>query len=180
MADTISNLLSIAERLQRGKRAHDRERGEDSPIETLPPQCDGFAGVLHAASTWIKQIANLQNGEYVITIAAKDDGGYQQAAEPIITVERNDPPGTRSRRRIHMDRGRKFRARSRVGQRRRARHRGIIELISRLADLRSPLQADECCAFCSLSPSSGQGQAGGKVVYVGLHGKTRSLLIAIR
>ena len=51
----------------------------------------------------IKQIAIFENGEYVITIAAKDDGGYEQAAEPIIPAQiaRRFPQGPDCRYAFH-------------------------------------------------------------------------------
>ena len=78
---------------------------KDSPahIQTLPPQSVAVAvGALDLAGAYrIKQLAIFENGEYVITIAAKDDGGYEQAAEPIIPAPllddslRNQTVGTR-------------------------------------------------------------------------------------
>lgn len=56
-------------------------------IETLPPQSVVLAvGSLDATGDYrAKQIVIFEDGEYVVTIAAKDDGGYAEAAEPLIS-----------------------------------------------------------------------------------------------
>ena len=103
VADTISNLL-IANGYSADSARMIESAAKDSPahIQTLPPQSTALAvGALDLAGEYrIKQIAIFENGEYVITIAAKDDGGYEQAAEPIIPADllddslRSQPPAT--------------------------------------------------------------------------------------
>ena len=90
VADTISNLL-IANGYSAESARMIESAAKDSPahIQTLPPQATALAlGALDLTGEYrIKQIAIFENGEYVITIAAKDDGGYEQAAEPIIPAD---------------------------------------------------------------------------------------------
>ena len=110
MADTISNLL-IANGYDPESARAIESAAKDSPahIQTLPPQSMALAvGALDLTGAYrIKQIAIFENGEYVITIAAKDDGGYEQAAEPIIPAELLDDSLQKpDRRDAFTDRGR--------------------------------------------------------------------------
>ena len=146
VADTISNLL-IANGYDADSARMIESAAKDSPahIQTLPPQATAVAvGALDLAGEYrIKQLAIFENGEYVITIAAKDDGGYEQAAEPIIPAPllddslRNQTVGTRFTIADGV-----YSAGIRNGMPESV-IRETIQLISRLADLRSPLQADQ-------------------------------------
>ena len=146
VADTISNLL-IANGFDADSARMIESAAKDSPahIQTLPPQSVAVAvGALDLAGAYrIKQIAIFENGEYVITIAAKDDGGYEQAAEPIVPAPlldnslRNQSIGTH----FSIADG-VYSAGIRNGMPDPV-IRETIQLISRLADLRLPLQADQ-------------------------------------
>jgi murein DD-endopeptidase MepM/ murein hydrolase activator NlpD len=152
---------------------------KDSPahIQTLPPQSVAVAvGALDLAGAYrIKQIAIFENGEYVITIAAKDDGGYEQAAEPIIPAQllddslRNQSIGTH----FSIADG-VYSAGIRNGMPEPV-IRETIQLVSRLADLRLPLQADQTLRVLFEPDFRDKGKAGGKVVYVGLHGNALAI-----
>jgi murein DD-endopeptidase MepM/ murein hydrolase activator NlpD len=173
VADTISNLL-IANGFDADSARMIEGAAKDSPahIQTLPPQSVAVAvGALDLAGAYrIKQIAIFENGEYVITIAAKDDGGYEQAAEPIIPAQllddslRNQSIGTR----FSIADG-VYSAGIRNGMPDPV-IRETIQLISRLADLRLPLQADQTMRVLFDPDFRDKGKAGGKVIYVGLHG----------
>jgi murein DD-endopeptidase MepM/ murein hydrolase activator NlpD len=173
VADTISNLL-IANGFDADSARMIESAAKDSPahIQTLPPQSVAVAvGALDLAGAYrIKQIAIFENGEYVITIAAKDDGGYEQAAEPIVPAPllddslRNQSIGTR----FSIADG-VYSAGIRNGMPDPV-IRETIQLINRLADLRLPLQADQTLRVLFEPEFRDKGKASGKVVYVSLHG----------
>ncbi len=175
VADTISNLL-IANGYDGDSARMIESAAKDSPahIQTLPPQSVAVAvGALDLAGAYrIKQIAIFENGEYVITIAAKDDGGYEQAAEPIIPAQvlddslRNQSIGTR----FSIADG-VYSAGIRNGMPDPV-IRETIQLISRLADLRLPLQADQTLRVLFEPEFRDKSKAAGKVVYVSLHGNS--------
>jgi murein DD-endopeptidase MepM/ murein hydrolase activator NlpD len=178
VADTISNLL-IANGYDGDSARMIESAAKDSPahIQTLPPQSVAVAvGALDLAGAYrIKQIAIFENGEYVITIAAKDDGGYEQAAEPIIPAPllddslRNQAVGTR----FSIADG-VYSAGIRNGMPDPV-IRETIQLISRLADLRLPLQTDQTLRVLFEPDFRDKGKASGKVVYVSLHGNSLAI-----
>jgi murein DD-endopeptidase MepM/ murein hydrolase activator NlpD len=178
VADTISNLL-IANGYDADSARMIESAAKDSPahVQTLPPQSVAVAvGALDLAGEYrIKQLAIFENGEYVITIAAKDDGGYEQAAEPIIPAPllddslRNQTIGTRFTIADGV-----YSAGIRNGMPDPV-IRETIQLISRLADLRLPLQADQTLRVLFEPEFRDKGKAGGKVVYVGLRGNSLAI-----
>ncbi|MBV9908392.1 MAG: M23 family metallopeptidase [Hyphomicrobiales bacterium] len=178
VADTISNLL-IANGYDADSARMIESAAKDSPahVQTLPPQATAVAvGALDLAGEYrIKQLAIFENGEYVITIAAKDDGGYEQAAEPIIPAPllddslRNQTIGTRFTIADGV-----YSAGIRNGMPDPV-IRETIQLISRLADLRLPLQVDQTLRVLFEPEFRDKGKAGGKVVYVGLHGNALAI-----
>ena len=178
VADTISNLL-IANGYDAESARVIESAAKDSPahIQTLPPQSVAVAvGALDLAGAYrIKQLAIFENGEYVITIAAKDDGGYEQAAEPIIPAPllddslRNQTIGTRFTIADGV-----YSAGIRNGMPEPV-IRETIQLISRLADLRLPLQAEQTLRVLFEPEFRDKGKAGGKVVYVSLHGNALAI-----
>jgi murein DD-endopeptidase MepM/ murein hydrolase activator NlpD len=175
VADTIGNLL-IANGYDADSARMIEGAAKDSPahIQTLPPQSVAVAvGALDLAGEYrIKQIAIFENGEYVITIAAKDDGGYEQAAEPIVPAALLDDSLT------NQSVGTRFTIADGVysaGIRNGIPDpviREAIQLISRLADLRLPLQADQTLRVLFEPEFRDKGKAAGKVVYVSLHGNS--------
>src|ERR1700729_2736417 len=178
VGDKISNLL-IANGFDADSARMIEGAAKDSPahIQTLPPQSVAVAvGALDLAGAYrIKQIAIFENGEYVITIAAKDDGGYEQAADPIIPAPllddslRNQSIGTH----FSIADG-VYSAGIRNGMPDPV-IRETIQLISRLADLRLPLQADQTLRVLFESDFRDKGKAGGKVVYVSVHGNALAI-----
>ncbi len=178
VADTISNLL-IANGYDADSARMIESAAKDSPahIQTLPPQSVALAvGALDLAGAYrIKQIAIFENGEYVITIAAKDDGGYEQAAEPIIPAQLidNSLKGPIATTHFTIADG-VYSAGIRNGMPEPV-IRETIQLISRLADLRSPLQADQTLRVLFEPEFRDKAKAGGKVVYVGLHGNALAI-----
>src|SRR5258708_6473870 len=141
------------------------------PRSTLFP----YTTLFRTGAYRIKQIAIFENGEYVITIAAKDDGGYEQAAEPIITALLLDDSlkGPIVATRFSIADG--------------VYTAGIpnwmpvpvicstIQPISRLADLRAPLQSDQTLRVLFEPDFRDKARAGGKVVYVSLHGNALAI-----
>jgi murein DD-endopeptidase MepM/ murein hydrolase activator NlpD len=177
-ADTISNLL-IANGYDADSARVIESAARDSPahIQTLPPQSVAVAvGALDLAGEYrAKQIAIFENGEYVITIAAKDDGGYEQAAEPIVPAAllddslRNQTVRTRFTIADGM-----YSAGIRNGMPEPV-IRETIQLMSRLADLRLPLQTDQSLRVLFESEFRNKGKTAGKVVYASLHGNSLAI-----
>ena len=141
VADTISNLLiANGYSAESARMIETAAKNLPARIDTLPPQSVALAvGALDLAGEYqIKQIAIFENGEYVITIAAKDDGGYEQAAEPLIPPDllddslRNRIPGAHFTIADGV-----YSAGIRSGMPEPV-IRETIQLLSRLADLRSP------------------------------------------
>jgi murein DD-endopeptidase MepM/ murein hydrolase activator NlpD len=178
VADTISNLL-IANGYDAESARMIESAAKDSParIQTLPAQSVALAvGALDLTGAYrIKQIAIFENGEYVITIAAKDDGGYEQAAEPIIPAQLLDDSlkGPIVATRFTIADG-VYSAGIRNGMPEPV-IRETIQLISRLADLRAPLQSDQTLRVLFEPEFRDKARAGGKVVYVGLHGNALAI-----
>jgi len=173
--DTISNLL-IANGYEAESARMIESAAKDSPahIQTLPPETTALAvGALDLSGAYrIKQLAIFENGEYVITIAAKDDGGYGPAAEPIIPPDllgasvRTQTPLTRFTIADGV-----YSAGVRSGMPEPV-IRESIQLISRLADLRAPLQSDQTLRVLFEPEFRDKAKASGKVVYVGVHGRS--------
>jgi murein DD-endopeptidase MepM/ murein hydrolase activator NlpD len=178
VADTISNLL-IANGYDADSARMIESAAKDSPahIQTLPAQSVALAvGALDLTGAYrIKQIAIFENGEYVITIAAKDDGGYEQAAEPIIPAQLLDDSlkGPMIAAHYTIADG-VYSAGIRNGMPEPV-IRETIQLISRLADLRAPLQSDQTLRVLFEPEFRDKAKAGGKVVYVGLHGNALAI-----
>jgi murein DD-endopeptidase MepM/ murein hydrolase activator NlpD len=117
-----------------------------------------------------KQIAIFENGEYVVTIAAKDDGGYEQAAEPIISAQLLDDSLQSQIAATHLTiADGVYSAGIRTGMPEPV-IRETIQLLSRLADLRAPLQSDQTLRVLFEPEFRDKARANGKVVYVSLHG----------
>jgi murein DD-endopeptidase MepM/ murein hydrolase activator NlpD len=178
VADTISNLL-IANGYDADSARMIEGAAKDSPahIQTLPAQSVALAvGALDLTGAYrIKQIAIFENGEYVITIAAKDDGGYEQAAEPIIPALLLDDSlkGPIVATRFTIADG-VYSAGIRNGMPEPV-IRETIQLISRLADLRAPLQSDQTLRVLFEPEFRDKARAGGRVVYVSLHGNALAI-----
>ncbi len=175
VADTISNLL-IANGYDAESARMIESAAKDLPahIQTLPPQSTALAvGALDLSGAYrIKQIAIFENGEYVITIAAKDDGGYEQAAEPIIPADLLDDSiraQTPAARFTIADGLYSAGVRSGMPE---PVIRELIQLISRLADLRAPLQSDQTLRILFEPEFRDKARASGKVVYIGVHGSS--------
>jgi murein DD-endopeptidase MepM/ murein hydrolase activator NlpD len=175
VADTISNLL-IANGYSAESARMIESAAKESPahIQTLPPQATALAsGALDLTGEYrIQQIAIFENGEYVITIAAKDDGGYEQAAEPIIPADLLDDSRRNQIAATHFTiADGVYSAAIRSGMPEPV-IRESIQLISRLADLRSPLQGDQTLRVLFEPEFRDKAKASGKVVYVSLHGSS--------
>jgi murein DD-endopeptidase MepM/ murein hydrolase activator NlpD len=171
--EKISDLLIANGYSEESARSIESAAKESSKrIDTLPPQSVVLAiGAVDATGDYrIKQIAIFEGAEYVITIAAKDDGRYDEGAEPLI------PPG------LLEDSGRTADAAIQytladgvysAGLRNGAPEavvREAIQLIQRLLDLSSPLQADEVIRLLFETVPRDNAKSTGRVIYVGLHG----------
>ena len=172
VAEKISDLLIANGYSEESARLIEAAAKDSSGrIDTLPQGSVALVvGALDLAGEYrAKQIAIFEDKEYVVTISAKDDGGYGEAAEPLI------PPGLLEDRRDGVRNARvspsltasiapACAAASGGGRSR------TIQLVSRLADLKSPLQADEAVRVLYEGDYRNKARSTGKVVYVGLRG----------
>ena len=173
VAEKISDLLIANGYSEESARMIEAAaKASSGRIDTLPPGSVALAvGALDLTGDYrVKQIAIFEDGEYVVTISAKDDGGYDESAEPVIPLGLLDDLG-----------GTEFAAsqfniadgiysaglRSGVPE---AVIREAIQLISRLTDLKSLLQADETVRVLYEDDFRDKARSGGRVVYVGLRG----------
>ena len=173
VAEKISDLLIDSGYAEESARMIESAAKESSfHIETLPPQSVAIAvGQLDVTGEYrVKQIAIFENGEYVVTIAWKDDGGYDEAAEPVI------PAGLLHDSGWTVDVATRFTLADGLysaGMRNgmpASVIREVIQLVSPLADLRSPLQTDEAMRVLFQRDFRDKARSTGNVVYVGLHG----------
>jgi hypothetical protein len=175
VADTISNLLvANGYSAESARIIEDAARDSPAHIQTLPPQATALTlGALDLTGEYrIKQIAIFENGEYVITIAAKDDGGFEQAAEPIIPLELLDDSLRNPIAATHFTiADGVYSAGIRSGMPEPV-IRETIQRISPLVDLRSAVQRDQTLRVLFESEFRDKARASGKVVYVGLHGSS--------
>jgi murein DD-endopeptidase MepM/ murein hydrolase activator NlpD len=173
VAEKISDLLIANGYSEESARSIESAAKQSSKhIETLPPQSVVVAvGALDVTGDYrVKQIAIFEDGEYVITIAAKDDGGYDEAAEPVI------PPGLLEDSAGAVDAAIHYTLADGVysaGLRNgvpEAVVREAIQLIQRLLDLSSLLEPDETIRLLFEVDPRDKAKATGRVVYVGLRG----------
>jgi murein DD-endopeptidase MepM/ murein hydrolase activator NlpD len=171
--EKISDLL-IANGYSEGSARSIENAAKDSSkrIDTLPPQSVVLAvGALGATGDYgAKQIAIFEGPEYVITIAAEDNGGYDEAAEPLIPHGLlEDSGGTADAARHYTLADGVYSAGLRNGAPE-AVVREAIELIHNLLDLSSPLQADETIRLLFETNPRDKAKSMGRVIYVGLRG----------
>ena len=175
IAEKISDLLIANGYSEESARSIESAAKQSAKhIETLPAQSVVIAvGALDVTGDYrVKQIAIFEDGEYVITIAAKDGGGYGEAAEPLI------PPGLLEDSAGAVDAAIHYTIADGVysaGLRNGAPEavvREAIQLIQRLIDLNSPLQPDETIRVLFEIDPRDKARATGRVVYVGLRGGT--------
>ncbi len=117
-----------------------------------------------------KQLTVFENGEYLLTIAAKDDGDYGEAAEPIVPPGLLDDAGKATDAALHFNLADGLYSAGLRNGVPEAVIREAIELISRLADLRSPVRADQSVRIIFDRDFRDKAKSTGKIVYIGLHG----------
>jgi hypothetical protein len=173
VAEKISDLLIANGYAEESARMIESAASQSSHhIETLPPQSMAIAvGQLDVTGEYrVKQIAIFENGEYVTTIAWKDDGGYDEAAEPVIPPGLLDDSGRTVDAATHFTLADGLYSAGLRNGMPESVTREVIQLVSRLADLKSPLQADETMRVLFERDFRDKARSAGKVVYVGVHG----------
>ena len=143
-------------------------------IESLTPGSVALVvGALDLAGEYrVKQMAIYEDKEYVVTISAKDDGEYDEAAEPTRPPGLLDDSGNAevsTTRFTVVDGIYSAGLRNGIPE---AVIREAIQLVDRLADLKSPLQADQSVRVLYEGDFRDKAKPAGRVVYVGLHGGT--------
>ncbi len=173
VAEKISDLLIANGYSEQSARMIENAAKQSSHgMDTLPSQSVALVvGDLDVTGEYrAKQMAIFENGEYVVTIAAKDDGEYDEAAEPVI------PPGWLDDSGNTVDAATHFTLADGVysaGLRNGmpdAIIREAIQLVGRYVDLRSPLQADQSMRILFEHDFRDKAKSTGKVIYVGLRG----------
>ncbi len=140
-------------------------------VQTLPPQSVALAvGALDASGDYrAMQVAIFESGEYVGTIAL-GDSGYGEGAEPTIPSGMLDDSGKAADAALHFNLADGvYSAGLRNGMPEPV-IREAIQLISRLTDLKSPLQADETVRAIFERDFRDKAKLAGRIVYVGLRG----------
>ena len=173
VAGKISDLLITNGYTEESARMMESAAKESAHhIDTLPPQSIGLAvGERDVTGEYrIKQLAIFENGEYVGTIAAKDDGEYDEAAEPV------KPPGLLDDSGGAVDAATRFTLADGIYSAglRNGLPEGVIreaiQLVGRLADLGSPLEAEQSMRILYELDYRDKAKSSGRVVYFSLHG----------
>jgi hypothetical protein len=173
IAEKISDLLIANGYSEESARMIENAAKDSSfHIQTLPPLSVGLVvGELDVTGEYpAKQLAVFENGEYVFTIAAKDDGDYDEAAEPIIPTGLFDNTGNATDVALHFTIADGIYSAGLRNGMPEAVIREAIQLLSRLVDLRSPVQADQNVRVIFERDFRDKAKSTGKIVYVGLHG----------
>ena len=141
-------------------------------VQTLPPQSVAFAvGALDASGEYrAMQLAIFESGEYVGTIALGEDGAYGVGAEPTIPRGMLEDTGRTTDAALHFNLADGIYS---AGLRNGVPEpiiREAIQLIGRLADLKSPLRADETLRALFERDFRDKAKLTGRIVYFGLRG----------
>ncbi len=173
VAEKISELLIANGYAEESARMIEAAaKNSSGRIETLPPRSVALTvGARDLSGEYrVKQMAIFEGGEYVVTISATDNGEYDESAEPVI------PPGLLDESAATEASATRFTIADGIysaGLRNGIPEpviREAIQLISRLADLKSPLLADQTVRVLFDGDFRNKAKSTGKVVYVGLHG----------
>jgi Peptidase family M23 len=173
VAEKISDLLIAAGYTEDSARMIEAATKESSGrIDTLPPGSVALAvGALDLTGEYrVKQLAIFEGKEYVVTVSAKDDGGYGEAAEPLIPPGLLDGSSTLEVAAAHYTVADGVYSASLRSGAPEAVAREAIQLVSHLTDLKSPLEADEAVHVLYESDFRDGAKSAGRVVYVGLRG----------
>jgi murein DD-endopeptidase MepM/ murein hydrolase activator NlpD len=178
VAEKISDLLIANGYSEESARSIESAAKESSKrIDALPPQSVVMAvGALDVTGDYrIKQIAIFEGAEYVITIAANDHGGYDEAAEPLIPPGLLEDSGGTADAAIHYTVADGVYSAGLRNGAPEAVVREAIQLIGRLIDLSSPLQVDETIRLLFETDPRNKAKSTGRVVYVALRGAALSV-----
>jgi Peptidase family M23 len=173
VAEKISDLLIANGYAEESARMIEAAAKQSSHhIDTLPPQSVALTvGQLDVTGDYrVEQMAIFENGEYVVTIAAKDDGEYDEAAEPVIPQGLIDDSGNTVDAATHFTLADGVYSAGLRNGMPESVIREAIQLLGRLANLGSSLGADETMRVLFERDFRDKAKSTGKVVYVGLHG----------
>jgi len=177
VAEKIGDLLIANGYAEGGARAVEAAAKATFNVQTLPAQSVALVvGALDAAGDYrATQLAIYENNEYVGAIALTDNGLYGEGAEPTIPVGLLDDSNktTDAAQRFDLADG-VYSAGLRNGMPEPV-IREAIQLTGRLADLKSPLLADETIRVIYASDYRDKARSSGRVIYVGLSGGAASV-----
>ena len=172
VAEKISDLLIANGFTEESARAIESAAKASSwPIDTLPPGSVALAvGALDSAGDYrVKQITIFESGEYVGTVARRTtaDTTRGRAGHSAGADRRIGRPAEVGARFNVADGVYSAGLRNGVPE---DIIREAIQLVSRLTDLKSPLQADQSVRILYERDFRDKAKSAGRVVYVGLHG----------
>jgi murein DD-endopeptidase MepM/ murein hydrolase activator NlpD len=172
VAEKISDLLVANGYAEESARLVESAAKATFNIQTLPPQSVALVvGALDASGDYrAMQVAIFESGEYVGTIALSEDGSYSEAAEPTIPSGLLDDSGRTADAAVHFNLADGIYSAGLRNGMPEPVIREAIQLVGRLADLKSPLQADESVRTIFERAFRDKTRSAGKIVYFGLHG----------
>ena len=143
-------------------------------VQTLPPQSAALAvGALDPSGEYrAMQFAMFESGEYVGTIALGEDGAYGVGGEPSIPAGMLEETGRTADAALHFNLADGIYSAGLRNGMPEPVIREAIQLIGRLADLKTPLQADQTLRVLFERDFRDKAKLSGRIVYFGLRGGT--------
>ncbi|HYA74553.1 MAG TPA: M23 family metallopeptidase [Roseiarcus sp.] len=172
VAEKIGDLLIANGFAADGARALEAAAKAAFNVQTLPAQSVALAvGALDAAGDYrATQLAIYENNDYVGAIALAESGLYGEGARPTIPQGLLDDSGRTADAAVHFDLADGIYSAGLRNGMPEPVIREAIQLIGRLADLKSPLLADEALRAIFARDYRDKSKSSGKIVYVGLRG----------
>jgi murein DD-endopeptidase MepM/ murein hydrolase activator NlpD len=174
VGEKIFDLLVQAGYSEDSSRAAEAAAKAVANIQSLPANSIAIVeGALDVSGAYrVAQMSIYENGEYVDTVALVDAGGYSEGAQPqppegVLTDSQSEQIGVAQ---YNLADGLYS-----AGVRNNIPEpiiREAIQLIGRLTDLKTPLQADESMRMLYSREFRGKSKLSGRVIYVGFSGPT--------
>ncbi len=172
VAEKIGDLLIANGYSEDSARAVEAAAKAEFNVQTLPAQSVALAvGALDAAGEYrATQLAIYENNDYVGTIALAESGLYGEGAQPTIPSGLLGESGATADAAVRFDLADGLYSAGLRNGMPEPVIREAIQLVGRLADLRSALTADETVRAIFTRDYRDKSKSSGKVVYVGLRG----------
>ncbi len=172
VAEKIGDLLIANGFAEESARAIESAAAEQLHVQTLPQGSVALAlGALDSAGDYrAEQITIFESGEYVGTVALGESGAYGDGAEPDIPTDLIDDSARLQEVAAHYSVADGVYS---AGLRNGVPEdiiREAIQLVAGKADLKAALQPDQTVRILFERDFRDKAKAGGRVIYVGLHG----------